>query len=266
MSVKGEHVQFYSDHLREDFDYNVYGQGKIPIIAFPTHGGRYYDFENFGMVGSIQTLIEDGLITLFTVDSRDKQSWWDEDKTPEERAKRHIEYEYCIVKEVIPQIRKTCSLDEQAPIIVVGVNWGAYHASNLYFKYPEIFSDAICLSGQYSLNALIGEYWNLDIYYNDPLRFLPNLEDPEILSKLDANNLVLCVGQGKWENRYLFSARQLSHVLDKKGIPYHLDIWGYDVSHDWVWWRKQLPHLLGNLGLEVRLQQLLTSGLVITDE
>ena len=26
-----------------------------------------------------------------------------------------------------------------------------------------------------------------------------------------------------------------------------LDVWGHDVNHDWVWWRRMLPYYLGEL-------------------
>ena len=33
-------------------------------------------------------------------------------------------------------------------------------------------------------------------------------------------------------------------LLQRKGIPCELDLWGHDVAHDWPWWRKQLAHHL----------------------
>ncbi|NLB08307.1 MAG: esterase, partial [Clostridiales bacterium] len=26
-----------------------------------------------------------------------------------------------------------------------------------------------------------------------------------------------------------------------------IDYWGYDVHHDWPWWRIQMPYFLGNI-------------------
>ncbi|MDD6840435.1 MAG: hypothetical protein PUD65_03860 [Spirochaetales bacterium] len=36
--------------------------------------------------------------------------------------------------------------------------------------------------------------------------------------------------------------RELDEILCKMGIPHFSDYWGYDVNHDWPWWRKQLPY------------------------
>ena len=33
-------------------------------------------------------------------------------------------------------------------------------------------------------------------------------------------------------------------LLNHKGIPHDLDIWGYDMKHDWPTWRKMLPYVI----------------------
>ena len=61
--------------------------------------------------------------------------------------------------------------------------------------------------------------------------------------------LILCVGQGAWEDVLKESTSRIKGVLDAKGIHAWVDFWGYDVDHDWGWWYKQvvyyLPFLLG---------------------
>jgi esterase/lipase superfamily enzyme len=32
-------------------------------------------------------------------------------------------------------------------------------------------------------------------------------------------------------------------------VPATFDYWGYDVDHDWPWWRRMLPHQLERLGI-----------------
>ena len=38
-------------------------------------------------------------------------------------------------------------------------------------------------------------------------------------------------------------------IMNAKGIHAWVDFWGYDVDHDWCWWKKQLryflPYVLG---------------------
>ena len=45
----------------------------------------------------------------------------------------------------------------------------------------------------------------------------------------------------------IWNSRELDRVLSEKGIDHWADFWGYDVNHDWVWWRRQLPYFLDNL-------------------
>jgi esterase/lipase superfamily enzyme len=35
-----------------------------------------------------------------------------------------------------------------------------------------------------------------------------------------------------------------ARLVQEKGIRCELDLWGYDVSHDWEWWQRQLAHHL----------------------
>ena len=38
-------------------------------------------------------------------------------------------------------------------------------------------------------------------------------------------------------------------VLRAKNVPAWFDYWGFDVSHDWVWWRRQIRYFVERLGL-----------------
>jgi esterase/lipase superfamily enzyme len=45
----------------------------------------------------------------------------------------------------------------------------------------------------------------------------------------------------------IYSLNQLKYVLDEKNINACINLWGYDVYHDWDWWRVQLPYFLENI-------------------
>ena len=66
--------------------------------------------------------------------------------------------------------------------------------------------------------------------------------------------IVMCVGQGAWEDELLESTRQMDALLRGKNVPAWIDYWGHDVAHDWAWWRKQIvyfmQHMLTDEGLE----------------
>ena len=76
---------------------------------------------------------------------------------------------------------------------------------------------------------------------------MPNLADPWYLNKYRQGHIIICSGQGAWEEMTLADVRVVERLLQAKGVPAWVDYWGYDVNHDWPWWRKQLPYFLDSL-------------------
>jgi len=80
-------------------------------------------------------------------------------------------------------------------------------------------------------------------YSQTARRRLKNLDDDYHLPRLQkADSIVVVTGQGSFEAPD--RSREFSALLHSKGIPHVLDVWGHDVNHDWVWWRKMLPYYL----------------------
>ena len=75
-------------------------------LVFPAQSGRFFDFENFGMVGAVHWFIDTGYLTLYTVDSVDAQSWANFPVHPHDRAARHEDYDRYIVDEVVPFMQR----------------------------------------------------------------------------------------------------------------------------------------------------------------
>lgn len=243
--IKTKQKTWFSKSLGQEIALNIYGSGGKPVLIFPTRGGRFFDFENFGMIDSCKSMIEDGKFQFFTVDSIDKQSWLNTDIKPEERALRHEDYDHYILDEVLPFIQKESKHDGK--IITAGCDMGGYHAANFFFRHPEYFDTMISLSGFFHLQMFIGDFVDELVYYNSPLYYLPNLTDNDILDQFRKGKIIICVGQGEWERPMIANAYALKRVLQEKEIPCWVDFWGFDVNHDWIWWRKQLPYFLEKL-------------------
>lgn len=234
--------------MQQDMELKTYGQAGKPVLVFPSSGGRFYEYEDFGMVEACRPYIEQGKIQLFTVDSVDSQSWYNWDAHPSERATRHNDYDRYIVEEVVPFIQERANSREK--LLTTGCSLGAYHAANFFFKHPDVFDALIALSGLYSLKFSVGEYMDDNVYFNSPLAYLPNLADPWYLDRFREGRLVVCAGQGPWEEDVLADTYALKEVLQSKEVPCWVDIWGHDVAHDWPWWRKQMPYFLHSLGYD----------------
>lgn len=224
----------------------IYGEHGLTLLAFPCLGGRFYDFEDFGMINVLQNHIENGQVKIVTVDSIDGESWANHQAHPFARAARHNLYDNYIVEEVVPFINNLHQKSNE-PIITTGASMGAYHSANFFFRHPDKFKGVIALSGLYHAKNFIGDIMNEDIYFNSPLDYLPNLNNNYYFEKYRQSNIFICVGQGAWEDGMLEDTKKMKQILQSKNIPAVVDIWGHDVDHDWPWWFKQLPYFLDNL-------------------
>ena len=243
-----EYHHWFSGSLQQEMALKVYGYYGKPAIVFPAQAGRFFDFENFGVVQTVSSHIETGRIKLFCMDSIDSQSWANWSTHPSDRARRHLDYDRYITQEVAPFIWQHCGGNKQK-LIATGVSMGAYHAANFFFRHPDIFDTTIALSGVYRLNMFIGNYMDENVYYNSPLNYLPGLDDPWYIDQYRQSNIIICCGQGAWEDEMIADSHALKQILDDKNIPNWVDFWGYDVNHDWPWWQKMLPYFLDHLPL-----------------
>ncbi len=240
-----EYHKWYSENLRQEMELKVYGHAGKPALVFPAAGGKFYEYEDFGMVEAIRPFLEGGRIVLFTVDSVDHQSWMNYGAHPAERVRRHNEYDRYIVSEVVPFVR---SRGFHQGILATGCSMGGYHSANFFFRHPDIFDAVIALSGVYQLGGFLGDYMDGEVYFHVPLAYLPGLTDPWRLERYRKSRIVICVGQGAWEDEMLADTRALGRILAEKEIPAWVDFWGHDVNHAWPWWRNQMPYFLGKLG------------------
>ena len=243
-----EYHKWYSPALGQEMELKVYGWHGKPVVVFPAQEGRFYDFENFGMVEAIKDFIESGKVKVFTVDSIDAQTWANFNGHPADRVRRHNDYDSYIVHEVAPFIRQHCGNTPQK-FLTTGVSMGAYHAANFFFRHPDVFDAVIAISGLYRMNMFVGDYMDENIYYNSPIHYLQNLNDPWFLEQFRQSQIVVVSGQGAWEEEMLADTLELKRILESKNIPALIDIWGYDVNHDWPWWLKMLPYFLGKMNM-----------------
>ena len=226
-------------------EFKVYGHAGKPVLVFPAQGGRFFEYEDFGMIAAVSWFIEQGHFQSYTVDSVDKQSWANWDAHPAHRARRHEDYDHYITQEMVPFIRSRAGAETM--LLATGCSMGGYHSANFFFRHPDLFDSVVSLSGLFQLNLFVGDYMDDLVYFNAPLAYLPNLDDPWFLERYRSSKIVICAGQGAWEERMLVDIHGLREILNEKKIPAWIDLWGFDVAHDWPWWRKQMPYFLSKL-------------------
>jgi esterase/lipase superfamily enzyme len=203
----------------------VLGHAGRRVLVFPTRCGRFFDYENFGMLGALRDRVEAGQLQLFCVDSLDAESFYCTWAHPAERIRRHVRYEEYLLNEVIPFSAHV----NPAALTAHGCSLGAYHAVNVAFRHPHLFEKVVGLSGRYDLCEPIADFrglfdgWYDDtIYYHMPSHYLPNLADERMLAKLRRMHIVLVVGR---EDPFLGNNEHLSREMWRKGVGHELHLW-----------------------------------------
>lgn len=245
--MKIEYYKEFSHELNRDMEFKVFGERGKPCLVFPPQNGRFYDYENFGMVEEIKEYIEAGKIQLFCCDSIDNETWSDEQGEPRYRIEQHERWFHYIVDELVPRIHVLSNYDKinEKGIMCTGCSMGGYHAFNFFLRKPEIFDTVIAQSGIFEASYFFKDYHDELTYRNSPVDYLPNMEDNNSNLQLYRNaEIILSCGRGSWEQDMETSLNKLATILERKGIDVWVDYWGFDVSHDWIWWRKQLVYFL----------------------
>jgi esterase/lipase superfamily enzyme len=228
-----EYHRWYSPHLNRDMELLVFGHGGARALVFPTSKGKFFEWEDRGMIQTLSEPIERGWLQLICVDSVDSESWYCHWAEPAGRAYRHLQYDAYLSQEVLPfsQLRNGNPF-----VISVGASFGGYHAMVFGLRYPERVNRILAMSGLYDIRRFTGGYYDDNIYFSNPMDFIPNEHDEVRLAQLRAQDIIMATGR---EDSLMPSARELSGRLWAKGIGNALREWdGW--AHDWPYWQKMV--------------------------
>lgn len=230
-----DHRKWWSPALERDMELLVFGERGTPVLVFPTSMGRFYQWEDFGLVGHMAPRIEQGWLQLWCVDTVDEESFYAKHKPPQERVARHLVYERYLLDEVIPAIRA----DNEIPfLILAGASFGATQAAMLATRHPAVAKKAVCLSGAYAVSRWLDE--SEHGYYLDPLAFLPGLTDARYLDPLREMEIVIATGE---LDPNVDESKRFAALLQEKGVSADLHLWqGW--AHDWPFWKDMVDVFL----------------------
>ncbi|MHA4896330.1 esterase family protein [Pedobacter sp. PWIIR3] len=236
-----EYHKWFSNNLQRDMELLIFGHGGRAVLFFPTRMARFYDYENWGIINSLKSKIDNGELQLFCVDSIDRESFYNHDVFPSVRIERHLQYEQYLLQEVIPLIKQK---NHYNFIQTSGCSMGAYHAINLAMKYPWIFKKAVGISGRYDLTDtpgtfqdLLSGFHNENVYFNMPTQYLANLSDNRVLEAVKQMKIILAVGE---TDPFLNNNQYISELLWTKGISNEFHTWQSD-AHRPYFWRQMAP-------------------------
>lgn len=241
--MRREIFSWYSNSLHKHMEIVEYGHYGDALLLFPTAGADYLEYERFHLIGAISGVINSGKFKVYSINSINNESWLNNSMHPRHKSIRHNEFNNYVINEVVPFIKSRTS--PNTPIFSSGASLGALHSVNLFFRRPDVFAGVIGMSGIYDLNYYTKGYSDIDVYFNSPMNYLQNLTDHNILSQIRRSpHIHIVCGSGSYENPD--ASRAFSALLHHKGIPHELDVWGHDMPHDWVTWRKMLPYYLSH--------------------
>lgn len=230
--MRRDYHNWYSPRLGRNMELLAYGHAGLPILVFPTSRGRFFEYENSGMIHAIWQKIDAGQLQVFCVDSIDRESWYNRGIHPHDRVMRHNAYETYILYEVVPLIR---GVNGAGQICATGCSMGGYHAFNLAMRHPDVVSCCISMSGSFEMKPFMDGYYDNDFYFNSPADYLPNMNDPWFLDRYRQMRIVLGVGD---HDICLGENFRMADILGRKGIPHWLDVWTGGERHDWPLWQR----------------------------
>jgi esterase/lipase superfamily enzyme len=239
-----QYHKWFSPRLNRDMELLVFGHAGDRVLVFPTRQGRFFDYENWGLLDAVRDRVQAGQLQLFCVDSYDSESLYAFGIAPWERILRHRSYEEYILCEVLPLSR---SLNPNPRLVAHGCSLGAYHALTIALRHPSLFKRVVGLSGRYDLTRelawypdLFSGHYDTNIYFHMPNHFVPNLGDPEILKNIRALDIRLVVGDSDF---FFESNHQLSQALWDKGVWHAFEVWP-GTAHKPQYWREMVARHL----------------------
>lgn len=235
--MQREYRKWWSPALERDMELLVFGQGGTPVLVFPTSMGRFYQWEDVGLVSHLAPRIDAGWLQLWCVDSVDSESFYAKDRPAQRRAARHMAYERYVLGEVVPLIR---GANGTPFLIAAGASFGATHVAMLVTRHPGLVGKAVCLSGAYGVSRWLDGWCEGDGYYLDPLAFLPGLTDERYLGPMRGTEVIVATGE---HDPNVEESKRLAALLQEKGVPAELHLWdGW--AHDWPYWQDMLDVFL----------------------
>jgi esterase/lipase superfamily enzyme len=232
-----EYHRWYSHRLGREMELLLYGHSGEPVLMLPTSRGRFYQNEDFGLVGAIADRIQAGRYLVVCADSVDEESWLNRHAHPHDRMARHAAWESYLLEEVVPLLRSRSS---GGRLTLLGCSFGGFHTYNIGLRHPHVFQRLISMSGKFETEGFLDGYHDENVYFHSALQWLPNLSDWGQISALQRVEMILAAGEHDFCRA---SNENLSKVLWRKDIGNHLSIWNGGI-HDWPTWRDMIQQYL----------------------
>ena len=213
-------------------DLLVFGHAGARVIVFPSSMGKFFEWEDQGMIQALREHLERGWLQLYCVDSVDSDSWYAKWKHPADRARHHARYDAYLRDEVFPLTQQ----NGNPFLMTTGASFGAYQAMTFALRYPHLVSRVIGLSGIYDIREITDGFTDENVYPFNPAEFIVGEHDPERLAALSRMDIIVAIGR---DDSMRGNSEYFSGRLWSRNIWHALRIWdGW--AHDWPYWRQMI--------------------------
>lgn len=244
MTHHARHVLLSSPALGRKAHVWAFGHYGRPLVVFPSNAGVAHEWQKSGMIDALAPLLNAGRIKIYCPETNVSRSFSGQGSV-HERMAHHRAYESFVMDTLVPFIHEDCRAE--LPITASGCSVGALYSSLFVLKHPETFRRALCLSGRYRASKFFDGQSSQELYFNDPLGFLPGLEGAALERVRQRAHLTVVVGRGAHEHGCIPETAELGSLLKQKRIPNHVAFWGEDSAHTYPWWQKQARHYLSQM-------------------
>ena len=230
-----EYHFWHSSNLNRKMELLWFGHAGRPMVWFPTAKGRFYQAEDFGLLGAVAHLIEAGELRVACVDSVDEESFFATHRHPAERLARHVQYDRYVYNEVVPWVR---SKTGRETVGTLGASLGGYHAVNFGFHHPDVVDKVVGLGAKYDIRDYLDGYCDMLTRVYCPTAYVGEL-NPEALRAIARLDICLVAGE---DDFIVAETREMVRLLDTRGLKFRGDVWKTPFGHDWPWWNQQIRH------------------------
>lgn len=150
------------------------------------------------------------------------------------RAEMEEKYFVYLTAELAPRVLALNGAAKGTRLWCVGIDLGAVHAVNAAcaarssLRGPSAFPASMIWPASGAARRMI--------WYCAPLPCCiwaeKGIANKLTLAKAEENSLMLCAGQGAYEDDAKADTQALADLLQAEGLPAHLELWGGDVSHE----------------------------------
>lgn len=223
-SISAKKVQILEDFFGTPYEIKIFGDYGFVLMVFPTFEDDYTKKMVDEIIFSLEDFIKDGLFRVAFIPTINDYFWGKECEYTLEKSKLLYDFNNFLVGEIVRYLYKI--IGRPTPIITLGCGEHAgFYAANSFFRRPDLFYGMISVDGVFDMHILCRNINEEDdnIYFNNPMAFLPNLNDDYWLIHLRAKKDINIVA---FSNNPLSvsQANQLSSILESKTIEHRKEI------------------------------------------